>query len=105
MRIYMDVCCLNRPFDDLSQDRVYLEAEAVLSIVSHCEKGKWVLLASGIIDVELSKLSDLDRLEKVQVLYTAAGEYIKLSDEAEQRAAFFSEAWVKAYGQFAPGFS
>ena len=31
MRIYMDVCCLGRPFDDLTQGRVYLEAEAVLS--------------------------------------------------------------------------
>ena len=28
MKIYMDVCCLNHPFDDLSQDSVYLEAEA-----------------------------------------------------------------------------
>jgi hypothetical protein len=30
MKIYLDNCCLNRPFDDLSQDRVYLEAEAIL---------------------------------------------------------------------------
>ena len=29
MRVYLDVCCLNRPFDDLSQKRVYAEAEAV----------------------------------------------------------------------------
>jgi len=29
----MDICCFNRPFDDLSQDRIYLEAEAVLSIM------------------------------------------------------------------------
>ena len=27
-RIYLDVCCLNRPFDDQSQDRVRLDAEA-----------------------------------------------------------------------------
>lgn len=27
----MDVCCLNRPFDDLSKDRVYLEAESVMT--------------------------------------------------------------------------
>jgi hypothetical protein len=23
----MDLCCFNRPFDDLSQDRIYLEAD------------------------------------------------------------------------------
>lgn len=27
--IYMDNCCLNRPFDDLSNDKVRLESEAV----------------------------------------------------------------------------
>jgi len=25
MQLYMDVCCLNRPFDDLTQDRIYLD--------------------------------------------------------------------------------
>ncbi|MBE2197400.1 MAG: hypothetical protein IAE79_02240 [Anaerolinea sp.] len=27
MRVYLDVCCLNRPFDDQSQERIQLEAE------------------------------------------------------------------------------
>ena len=91
----MDACCLNRPLDDLSQDRVYLEAEAVLSIISHCEKGKWVLIASGAIDFELLKLSDADRQEQVQMLYTAASERIKLSSEAEQRSVFFQKHGLK----------
>jgi hypothetical protein len=26
-RIYLDVCCLNRPFDDQTQARIHLEAE------------------------------------------------------------------------------
>lgn len=26
--IYLDVCCLNRPFDDQTQERIFLEAEA-----------------------------------------------------------------------------
>ena len=95
MRIYMDACCLNRPFDDLSQDRVYLEAEAVLSIISNCEKGKWTLIASGAIDFELSNLADTDRLEQVQMLYAAASKRIKLSDEAERRATFFLKHGVK----------
>ena len=89
MRIYMDVCCLNRPFDDLSQDRINLEAEAVLSIISHCDKGEWTLVSSGIIEYELSKMPDIDRLEKVQTLYAVAGEHIKLSIHAEQRAVYF----------------
>ncbi len=32
--IYLDACCLNRPFDDQSQPCVHLEAEAVLIILA-----------------------------------------------------------------------
>ena len=33
-RVYFDACCLNRPFDDQTQDRIRLESEAVLLIMS-----------------------------------------------------------------------
>jgi predicted nucleic acid-binding protein len=93
----MDVCCLNRPFDDLTQDRVYLEAEAVLSIVSHCEKGEWTLLASGILDSEMSRHPNADRLAQVRTLYSAAREWVCLSEAAESRAAFFQKNGVKPF--------
>ncbi len=96
----MDVCCLNRPFDDLSQDRVYLEAEAILSIISHCEKNEWVLIASGIIDYELSRLADLEKLYQVQTLYAVASERIKLTEQAERRAAAFQSAGMQPLDSF-----
>jgi len=34
MRIYLDMCCLKRPFDDQGQPRIHLESEAVLSLLS-----------------------------------------------------------------------
>ena len=95
MRIYMDVCCLNRPYDDLSQARVYLEAEAVLLIISICEDREWTLLASTVIDYELSKHSDLERLGNVQALYAAANERVKLTDEIIQRAISFQSRGLK----------
>ncbi|BAY02118.1 hypothetical protein ACOWPH_21415 [Anabaena sp. PCC 7938] len=39
-RIYLDVCCLNRPFDDQTQWRTRLETEAILEIINHCLSGK-----------------------------------------------------------------
>lgn len=33
MRVYLDICCLKRPFDDQSQARIHLEAEAVLALL------------------------------------------------------------------------
>ena len=97
MRIYMDVCCLNRPYDDLSQDRNYLEAEAVLSIISHCEHGEWILVASGVIEHELTKITDADRLEQVQELYSTAKERIALTEPAEKRSAFFQQNGIKPF--------
>lgn len=34
MLIYLDMCCLKRPFDDQSQPRIRLESEAVLSLLA-----------------------------------------------------------------------
>jgi predicted nucleic acid-binding protein len=93
----MDVCCLGRPFDDLSQDRIYLEAEAVLSIISRCEQGEWTLAASGAIEYELSKLTDTDKLEQITELYAAASERITLSGQVESRAAFFRQNGIKPF--------
>ena len=81
----------------MTQDRIYLETEAILSIISHCREGRWVLVASGIIDYELSKLSDLGKLEQVKMLYAAASERIALTVEAEQRAAFFHQHGLKPF--------
>jgi hypothetical protein len=41
LRIYVDVCCLNRPFDNQTQDRIRLEAEAVILILKRFEVGEW----------------------------------------------------------------
>ena len=88
---------MNRPFDDLTQDRIYLETDAILSIISHCREGKWTLIASGIIDYELSKLPDMGKLEQVQMLYAVANERVALTVEAEQRAAFFHQHGLKPF--------
>lgn len=34
MRIYLDMCCIKRPFDDQSQPRIHLESEAVLGLLA-----------------------------------------------------------------------
>jgi len=64
----MDVCCLNRPFDDQTQDRIHLESEAILTILGHCEKGDWKLVGSEIVDLEIFRTPDSNRKEKVYQL-------------------------------------
>ena len=97
MKIYMDACCLNRPFDDLSQNRVYLEAEAVLSIISDCESGKSSLISSGIIDYELSRITDTEKAAQIYDIYSNATIRVELTENAEKRAAYFREKGIKLY--------
>ena len=97
MKIYMDVCCLNRPFDDLSQNRVYLEAEAILSIITDCEKGKSSLISSGIIDYELSKITDAEKTAQINDIYENATIRATLTETVEKRAAYFRENGIKLY--------
>ncbi len=52
MRIYLDNCCFNRPFDDQEQTRVRLEAEAKLCIQENIRGGTLELAWSYIIDSE-----------------------------------------------------
>ena len=55
MMIYLDNCCLNRPFDDQTQLRIRLESEAKLRIQEEIRAGKPELVWSYILDYENSK--------------------------------------------------
>jgi hypothetical protein len=59
--IYLDVCCLNSPFDDQTQERIRLETEAIRLILALYQSGEWQLLGSQVIDVELRRTPDSTR--------------------------------------------
>lgn len=52
MRIYLDNCCFNRPFDDQTKIRIMLEAEAKLRVQDDVLGKKFELVWSYIIEAE-----------------------------------------------------
>lgn len=52
MRIYLDNCCFNRPFDDQSMLTIRLETEAKLHIQNAIRVGQYALGWSYILDYE-----------------------------------------------------
>ncbi len=52
MKVYLDNCCFNRPFDDQSSLTVLLETEAKLSIQNSIRAGKVALGWSYVLDYE-----------------------------------------------------
>jgi hypothetical protein len=55
MRIYLDMCSIQRPMDDHAQPRVRLEAEAVLKILALCDSGEAELLDSDALRFEAER--------------------------------------------------
>lgn len=95
MRVYLDVCCLNRPFDDLTQERVQFESDAILAILSRCQAGQWVLVSSEAVDLEVLKIPNSDKLKKVLALLSVAGEKLTLNEAAIKRASEFQKSGIK----------
>ena len=44
MLIYLDMCCLKRPFDDQSQPRIALEMEAIVTVLAMIHSGEAALV-------------------------------------------------------------
>lgn len=99
MRIYMDVCCLNRPFDNQEQDRIHLETESILAILARCQQGEWTLAASDVIELELSKSANLEKLKKVRALYSLSdsGNRLVVTESVKARATAFQQHGIKLF--------
>ena len=65
MRIYLDNCCYNRPYDDQSQTRIHLEAQAKMQIKQMIKNQEIELVTSYILEYDYFITVD-DRLLKYQ---------------------------------------
>lgn len=58
MTIYLDTNVYNRPFDDLSQERILEEAFAFIEIYSFVVRGTLKCISSDILKFEVHNTSD-----------------------------------------------
>ena len=84
-RIYLDVCCLNRPFDDQSIDRIHLESEAIMLILKRLESVEWTWISSTVIDYEVDQTPDCERKRRVKTLLSSAHQVVLLTEEIIRR--------------------
>jgi len=85
--IYLDVCCLNRPFNDQTQGRIRLEAAAVLTVLEQVGHGQLLLIGSTVIQAEIDRNSDQELKASLQQLAEAATEFVLVGEEQVQRAS------------------
>jgi len=68
MKVYLDTCCLNRPFDDQTQQRIRLESEAIMLVLAHMQSGEWEWIASDVLNYEVSQIADHERRYRIMAL-------------------------------------
>lgn len=97
MKLYFDVCCLNRPFDDQTQDRIHMEAEAINAILGHIDSSEWCLVNSGVLNYEIDRTKDIERKARLHSLVVNAGVFVTIDHEIQSRAAQIQQLGIRAY--------
>lgn len=96
MKIYFDNCSIQRPFDNKSLIRIRIEAEAVLSIIELIEERKVALVSSSVVEYELNRTPDPERISFGRKVLALHSERVSLSDIIINRAKEFEKQNIKA---------
>ena len=95
MRIYLDTCSFNRPFDDQSSIRIRLEAEAKLFIQEKILSGKLQLIWSHILEYENLQNPFLERRDAIIEWKQIATEKITGNKNIVERASKLTQFGMK----------
>jgi len=86
MRIYLDLCVYNRPFDDQSQPRIFIEATEFLLILSEVVGREITLISSFVLEYENFRSPFIMRRDKISDILKVASEYVSYSEKLKNRA-------------------
>jgi predicted nucleic acid-binding protein len=95
VKVYLDVCCLCRPFDDQLIPRIRNESEAVIAILNRCSLD-WELIWSSAITYEVAKIIDHDKKHYISTFAAKTTTNILVDLAIKERAAVFMDLGVNA---------
>jgi len=96
MKIYLDNCSFNRPFDDQSSMRIKLETEAKLFVQEKILIGKLQLIWSHILEYENMQNPFIERRNSIIEWKKIAAEEIDGTKNVIARASEFTRNGVKS---------
>lgn len=98
VRVYLDNCCFNRPYDDQSQFRIALETQCKLRIQDRIKSGELALVASYMLRYECAANPHIMRREAIETFIRQyAGFYVGVErqSEVEEKAREIMRTGVK----------
>jgi predicted nucleic acid-binding protein len=69
LKLYLDNCCFNRPYDNQAQEKIHLEGEAILTIVKKTKEGNGEIFGSPALELEIGQITNAEKKEKVKYFY------------------------------------
>ena len=72
LKIYLDTCCLSRPFNDQTQNRIRRETEAIEIILKNFSTGDWSWIASRALSLEIDNNQDVNQRIEMKFQMTSA---------------------------------
>jgi predicted nucleic acid-binding protein len=94
-RIYLDICCFNRPFDDQTQLLIRLQTEAKLAVQDAIRAGAHQLAWSAVLDLENAANPDSDRREAIDDWKWLAVVDVETNQDVEKIAADLEGCGIK----------
>jgi predicted nucleic acid-binding protein len=98
--IYLDACCLNRLFDDQTQDRVRLETESILLVLKLAQEKKVKLVGSEVLIFELQQTPNFSRRLKLLSLLQYIHTFVKVTPRTKSRAERLRVLGMKPFDAF-----
>ena len=95
MRVYLDNCCYNRPFDPSDQTRVQIETICKLSVQFLMATRKIEYVWSEMLDYEVSQNPSRKRQMAILRWVSGAIENVALDDAVYARAAELEKTGIK----------
>ena len=96
LRVYLDNCCYNRPFDNQDQPKVMIETLAKLAIQRQMRAGEIEYAWSEVLDFEIGRSRFIDRKLQIAPWANGAALHVNLNEDIRLRAKEFEAAGVKA---------
>jgi len=84
--VYLDVCCLKRPFDDQRSTRVQLETAAVAGLIDHAERESIRLVRSPAHAIENDRNPREDRRLAASIWLRTARVEVPFNENVASRA-------------------
>lgn len=91
MKLYLDMCVYNRPFDDQCQPRIMLEARIFIMLLSMISEGRFNLINSFALEYENSKNPNIENMLKISDLLGYSADYISCDEGILDRSLEFEK--------------